>query len=129
MSVPLGNPLQNFTAYSVFPDGTVRDLTTMASWSSSNPAAVVSSGVGSAHTAGIGTANIQASLGSVTGSATVNVTPVPSVPSLMLAVDTAHRLVSAANTGSNDVSVLAIQGDGTLLNVPGLPRSGGHSNR
>lgn len=125
VSVPLGNPLQNFTAYGVFPDGSVRDLTTMASWSSSNPAAVVSSGLGSAHTAGIGTANMQASLGPVTGSATVNVTPVPSAATLMLLPQN-QQLELGAKTGLPNV--IAVTADGTQVPSPQLTFASSNPN-
>jgi Cep192 domain 4/Bacterial Ig-like domain (group 2)/HYDIN/CFA65/VesB-like, Ig-like domain len=73
-TVPAGIP-QQFTATGSYNDGTQRDLTTTATWSSSNPTVASISVTGRAATAAPGQSTISAALGSVSGSAVLTVTP------------------------------------------------------
>ncbi len=77
-SIPLGLK-QQFAATGFFKNGTVSDLTTSVTWSSSNPTvAVISNSAGSqglATSLAQGTTAITASLGSVSGSTILTVTP------------------------------------------------------
>jgi hypothetical protein len=74
-TVPAGTP-QQFTAAGHYNDGSQRDLTTTASWSSSTIAVASISGTGLAATAAPGQTTISAALGSISGSAVLTVIPV-----------------------------------------------------
>ena len=73
-SIALGTT-QQFTALGIFTDGSTQDLTAASTWSSSNTAVgtVSSSALGTA--IAIGTATITATLGGVSGSTPLSVTP------------------------------------------------------
>ena len=78
LTLPVGTRRQ-FTAQAIFSDGTSRDVTAQATWTSDQPAVA---GVGAAGATrglvtgvGAGTANIQAAFGGLTGSVPVTVTP------------------------------------------------------
>src|SRR5205807_2059347 len=64
---------QQFTATGTYSDGSLQDLTSAVSWSSSSIAVATIGGTGLAIGAGIGTAAITASAGSITASATLDV--------------------------------------------------------
>jgi len=72
-SVPIGATDQ-FTATGIFSDGSSQDLTGAVTWSSSGPAAMISS-AGLATGQLSGTVNIQASSNNVTGAMTLTVSP------------------------------------------------------
>jgi hypothetical protein len=73
-TVPAGIP-QQFTATGSYNDGSQRDLTTTASWSSSNLTVASISVTGRAATAAPGQTTISAAVGSISGSAVLTVTP------------------------------------------------------
>jgi|HubBroStandDraft_6_1064221.scaffolds.fasta_scaffold00076_4 phospholipase C len=73
---------QQFDAAGTYSDGTTHDLTTSATWSSSNPPAATVNGSGQATAVGIGNTTIAAALGAETGS--TNLTVVPSLVSLQV---------------------------------------------
>lgn len=64
---------QQFTATGFYNDGTVKDLTSSASWTSSNQTAVQIAGGGKASGVAAGAANIVASLGNVSGITSLDV--------------------------------------------------------
>jgi phospholipase C len=66
---------QQFTANGTFSGGTNADVTSQVTWSSSATAVAAVTGIGTAKAVGLGMAQIQARSGSVTGSATLEVTP------------------------------------------------------
>ena len=73
-TVPAGIP-QQFTATGFYNDSSQRDLTTTASWSSSNLTVASISVTGRAATAAPGQTTISAAVGSVSGSGVLTVTP------------------------------------------------------
>jgi len=89
--VPVGGT-QQFTATGTFTDGTTQNLTSSATWSSSNPAIATVSNTGLGNGLGQGTATISAQYGSVTGTDNFTVTAAvlssitvtPSNPSIAL---------------------------------------------
>jgi trimeric autotransporter adhesin len=78
--------LQQFDAVGSYSDGTAHDLTTSATWSSSNPAVATVNGSGDAATVAIGNTTITAALGAETGSTSLSV--VPSLVSLQVSPPT-----------------------------------------
>jgi len=66
---------QQFTATGTYNNGTSQDVTGTAAWSSASPSIATISATGLASAVGQGTAGITASVGSVTGSATLTVGP------------------------------------------------------
>jgi len=73
-SIPLGTK-QPFTAMGTFADGSSQDLTASATWSSDTPSAATVNAAGLATSTGQGTATITATVGSVSGSSVLTVTP------------------------------------------------------
>src|SRR5207249_3998761 len=73
-SVAAGNT-QPFTATGMYSDGSTHDVTSTASWTSSDPTVAVIDATGNATALDNGQVTIQASIGSVSGSATLTVTP------------------------------------------------------
>jgi trimeric autotransporter adhesin len=85
---------QQFGAAGSYSDGTVHDLTTSASWTSSNPPVATVSGTGQASALSIGSATITATLGEESGSGSLSV-----VPSLVsLAVNPQNSSIAAGTT-------------------------------
>lgn len=66
---------QQFDAAGSYSDGTTHDLTTSATWSSSNPVVATVNGSGQATAAAVGSATIAAALGAQTGSTNLSVLP------------------------------------------------------
>ncbi len=64
-----------FTATGIFSDGTSSNVTTSVAWSSSSPAAVLVDTAGNGRSGSAGTSVVSATLGTVTGTTTVTVTP------------------------------------------------------
>jgi len=104
---------QQFTANGTFSDGTTRDVSSQATWSSSSSAVATVTSSGLAKAVGVGSAQIQASSNSVSGSTTLQVTSAalqsisvsPSAPQLALGLTqqfTANGTFSDGTTG--DVS-------------------------
>ena len=73
---------QQYKATGTYSNNTVQDLTTIATWSSSASGVATVNASGLASTAGVGSTTIQATLNSVDGSATLNV----SAPTLSQAI-------------------------------------------
>lgn len=71
---PLGGPSQAFTARATLADGTTLDVTGMARWEVGDPAVLRRTGSHSATSARAGTSTFTATLGSLSGSAIVEVT-------------------------------------------------------
>ncbi|HEV2195663.1 MAG TPA: beta-propeller fold lactonase family protein [Candidatus Acidoferrum sp.] len=110
-TIPLGLR-QQFLATGFFKNGTVSDLTTSVTWSSSNPAiATISNSTGSlglATSSAQGTTVITASVGSVSGSTILTVTPptlvslsvTPLNPSIPLGATQQFSAIGAFTNGS-----------------------------
>lgn len=110
-SVPAGRSEQ-LSAVASYSDGTTRDATASVTWGSSAPAlaTVIPGGLATGVT--VGTAMINASLGAITGSASLTVTaPVP--VSLSVAPSTSQLLVAE----SEALVATATLSDGTSANV------------
>lgn len=75
VSTPLGFQQPQFTAMATFSDGSQQDLTSTATWATDSPQVATIDSSGLATTVGVGTANVSAASGSVTGSTSLNVTP------------------------------------------------------
>jgi uncharacterized protein YjdB len=73
-SVPAG-VVGQFTASGTYSDGTSHDLTTLATWASSNPSVATVNSSGLATALAAGTTSIAATLGSISGSTTLTVNP------------------------------------------------------
>jgi len=73
-----------FTAFGFYNDGSKHNLTLLVTWASSNTAiATIATGPGRAQAVGMGTTTISATLGSVSGMATLNVTA-PTLQSIVV---------------------------------------------
>jgi trimeric autotransporter adhesin len=87
---------QQFTATGLYTDNTTQDLTTQVTWASSdNAVATVSNAAGSnglATTAGLGSATVSATSGSVTGDAALTVTA-----ATLVTIDVSPATASVAN--------------------------------
>jgi uncharacterized protein YjdB len=66
--------IQQFTATGTYSDGTSRDITAQISWSSSNPAVATVTASGLAATVALGSADITATYGSISGKTNLWVT-------------------------------------------------------
>lgn len=73
-SIPLGSTRQ-FAALGTYTDGSTQDLTSASTWNSSSPQVASISTGGLVTSAAIGSTNITATSGSISGSANVAVTP------------------------------------------------------
>jgi uncharacterized protein YjdB len=93
-SVPVGNQ-QQFKATGTYSDGTSQDLTSTATWSSSQPSIAAINTTGLAMTKASGISTIMATSGSISGSTTLTVTPVALVS---IAVTPPNPSVAAGNT-------------------------------
>ncbi len=69
-SIPFGST-QQFTAMGTYSDNSVQDLTTSATWNSSNSSVATISNTGLAFTTGIGTTNITAAFSGITSNTAV----------------------------------------------------------
>lgn len=91
-SVAAGGNLQ-FTANGAYTNGTSADITSTASWSSSDPTVATVTGAGSFHAVAQGTVTVTAVSGTISGTAGVTVTPktlssiavTPSSPTIQIA--------------------------------------------
>jgi hypothetical protein len=106
---------QQFVATATYSDGTTANETTAATWSSSSPAvATVGAATGLATALEGGTATISASIGTITGSTTLNV-PASKEVSLIpvtltfkatnIGTTTAAQVVTLTNSGSSPVTI------------------------
>lgn len=112
-SVPLGRT-QQFSAVGTYTDGSTRDLTATAVWSSSNPAvATVSAGV--ATSVGMGTTTILASSGAVSASTTLTVTP-PVLASIALS-PSAVRIVLGVGQQTQQFTATGTYTDGSVRDL------------
>ncbi len=124
-SQQLGMTLQ-LVATGMYSDGTTRDISSMATWSSSKASVAAVSAVGLVSTVTIGTATITATLGGVEGSATMMVTPGPAIESILYTFGTVPPVFLAPNSplfqGSDGnfygtTSNGGANGDGTVYKI------------
>jgi hypothetical protein len=128
---------QQFTATGKYSDGTSQNLTTVATWSSSNAAvAAVSNAAGSqglATALAAGTTTITAKSGSVSGSAAMNVTDILSSGTALLSwtppttnidgtplTDLAGYVIYYGTSSSNYTNIVDV-GNVNTYSVNGLP--------
>jgi trimeric autotransporter adhesin len=131
-SIALGTT-QQFTATGMFTDGSTQDLTTSATWGSGNGAAATVSSTALATSLAIGTTTITATLGGISGSTLLTVTPAsvvsiavnPAIAAIPLGLTQAFTALGTFSDGStqdvtNSVhwssSVAAVA---TVSNTPG----------
>ncbi|HXY51571.1 MAG TPA: Ig-like domain-containing protein [Terriglobales bacterium] len=93
-SVALGNQ-QQFKATGTYSDGTSQDLTSTATWASSQPSVAAINATGLATTKAPGMSTIMATSSSVSGSTTLTVTPAALVS---IAVSPPNPSIAAGNT-------------------------------
>ncbi|HXX02534.1 MAG TPA: Ig-like domain-containing protein, partial [Candidatus Acidoferrales bacterium] len=102
---------QPFTAIGTFSDGTQQNLTASVSWSSSTPAATIAAN-GVSTGVGAGQTTITASMGSVSGTASLTVTT-----AVLAAIQISPTSPSLAVGGSQQFSATAIYSDGSAANI------------
>jgi hypothetical protein len=133
VTMPLGTT-QQFSATGTYSDGSTQDLTSTAAWSSSSPAATVSSS-GLATGVSLGTSTIQAALGSINSSTNITV-GAPALVTLALSPSTAtiafgatqqYQVIGTYTDGSsnnltNSVSWFAVPSETASVNGAGLAR-------
>ena len=107
---------QQFAATGVFSDNSTQDLTTQATWASSNVAvATVSNAAGSSGLAtavGVGTATIGATLEGVSGSTTLTVTP-----AVLVSIEVTPAAASLANGLTQQFSATGIYADNSTQDL------------
>jgi len=102
---------QQFDAAGSYSDGTIHDLTTSASWSSSNPAVATVSASGQAIALATGSSTIAAALGAQTGS--TNLSVIPSLVSIQISPQ--NPSISAGTT--QPFSATGTFSDGSMQDV------------
>jgi hypothetical protein len=112
-SLPVGESEQ-LTATGNFSDGSVQDLTQSATWSSSGSAIASVSPAGEAVANAVGTTTISATSGSLTGSASLAVTP-PAV----IALNIVPATLSMVLESSRQLQAMATLSDGTTQDMTG----------
>ena len=104
---------EQFSATGTYTDGSMQNLTTAVTWTSSNPAtASISNAAGSsglAAAAAVGTTAISAALGSITS------------PAAALTVTAAPEYAYVANQNDNTLSEFAVAADGGLTLIGTIP--------
>jgi Bacterial Ig-like domain (group 2) len=112
-SITLGTS-QQFKATGAYSDGSSQDLTTTATWSSSNRAVATINPEGLATTVGTGTATISASMNSVTGVSALTVGPAVSVSlspgSASVAVGQTQQFVASVTNTTNMAVTWSVDG-------------------
>ena len=106
-SLPVGETEQ-LTATGTYTDGSTQNLTQSATWNSSAPATATVSATGSALAKAVGTVTIGATSGSVTGNASLTVTPavalsvnvVPATLSMPLGTTAQLQAIASMSDGS-----------------------------
>src|SRR5208282_2242969 len=116
-TITTGNT-QQFTATGIFSDNSTQNLTTSVTWSSSNQVVATISNAagfnGQAIAVAAGTAMITAMSGSITGSTTLTVNPVP-VTLQSIAVTPANPSITLGNT--EQFTATGTYSDGTTPNI------------
>jgi large repetitive protein len=100
---------QQFTATGTYSDGRTHDLTRRATWSSSVPAVATINRVGAASARAVGRTTIEAALGAINGSATLNVVI---AATFVLTGSMSAPLSAQTATLLNNGMVLVAGGDG-----------------
>jgi trimeric autotransporter adhesin len=104
----------SLTATGVFSDGSTQNLTTSAAWSSSNPTVLTISASGAALPIAVGTVTVNATIGSVSGSASVTVTA-----ATLRSIQLSASQGSLAAGLSESVTATGTYSDGSIQNING----------
>ena len=113
-SLPAGESEQ-LTATGNFSDGTTQNLTQSVTWISSGSAIASVSPTGAAIANAVGTATISATSGSVTGSASLTVTP-----AAVIALNITPTTLSMGLGSSRQIQAIATLSDGTTQDLTGI---------
>jgi concanavalin A-like lectin/glucanase superfamily protein/Big-like domain-containing protein/ASPM-SPD-2-Hydin domain-containing protein len=123
--------LQQFDAVGSYSDGTAHDLTTSATWSSSNPAVATVNGSGKATTVAIGNATITAALGGETGSTSLSVVPSlvslqvnPPTPSIAAGTTQAFTATGTFSDGSTQNLTASVSWSSSAPSVASIAAGG-----
>lgn len=126
--MPAEGATSQLAATAVMSDGSQKDVTTQATWTSSNAAVAAVSGTGLVTAAETGTADISALFQTQTGKATVQVTAAMFDLELdvesVTALDTCDDFTQGLGNGEFAVRVLAVTSDGsqdTIVQTTGYP--------
>lgn len=114
-SIPLGT-LQQLTATGTYNDGTHRNLSTSVIWSSASPAFATVDNKGLVTGVGLGSSNMTATSGSISGTTSVTVN---SANVVSLKIQPADSTI--ANGTTAQLAALATFNDGSTLNVTTTP--------
>jgi hypothetical protein len=112
-SLPLGSPGQ-LTATGTYSDGTTKDLTGSATWTSSSPGIVAIAGGGAITTKSVGTATVSASSSGITGNASLTVS---SASLVSIAVNASHAFLPLGSVGQ--LTATGTYTDGTTKDLTG----------
>ena len=113
-SAPAGFP-QRFTATGTFSNGNTQNLTGSVTWTSSNPAAATINAAGLANAIAPGTTNIQATVGSISGSTGMTVTTAS-----LVSIAVAPANISIGNGALQQFTATGTFSDGTALDVTSM---------
>jgi hypothetical protein len=105
---------QQFMATGTYSDGSAQNLTNTATWSSSGPVIASVSPAGAALANAVGTATISATAGSVTGTASLTVTP-----AAVIALNINPATLSMVLGSSSQLQAIATLSDGTTQDMTG----------
>ncbi len=129
-SIAPGIVLQ-FSATGTYSDTTTHDLTSSATWSSSNPAAATVNGSGRATAVAIGSATIAAALGAQAGSTNLNVVPSlvsiqvsPQNPTIAAGTTQPFTATGTFSDGSTQDLTASASWNSSLLSVATIAASG-----
>jgi uncharacterized protein YjdB len=112
-SLPI-DETEQLTATGTFTDGSKQNVSPSATWSSSAPAIATVSATGSAVAKAVGTATITAASGSVTGTASLTVSP-----AAVVALNIVPATLSVLLGNSSQLTAIATLSDGTTQNMTG----------
>jgi hypothetical protein len=120
-----------FSATGTYSDTTTHDLTTSATWSSSNPAAATVNGSGQATAVAIGSSTISAALGAQAGSTNLNVVPSlvsiqlnPQSPTIAAGTTQPFTATGTFSDGSTQDLTTSVTWNSSLLSVATIAASG-----
>jgi hypothetical protein len=120
-----------FSATGTYSDTTTHDLTTSATWSSSNPAAATVNGSGQATAVAIGSSTISAALGAQAGSTNLNVVPSlvsiqlnPQSPTIAAGTTQPFTATGTFSDGSTQDLTTSVSWNSSLLSVATIAASG-----
>ncbi len=110
-TIPLG-VVQQFTAQGTFSDGTTQDITNTVSWSSSQPTLVSITVSGAATGRNLGTVNILATSGTITGSTTTTVNAAN-----LVSLSIQPNSMTIADGTTSKLSAIGLFNDGSTRDV------------